>query len=138
MRDMSVAEILADYRARRRARSREKAGKPPVVEPPKVRKTSRYIGVTLIPAGRRGRATTLFLARIKDGGRMACLGYYLDERDAALAFDFAARRLGVENHRLNFTDIIINRPPSPYVQPPQRRKKRDRAPTDSRVGGKPD
>jgi hypothetical protein len=141
MRDLSVGEILADYRARRRARSREQAGKAPVVEPPKVKKTSKYIGVTRIPAGRRGRAVDVFLARVRSGGRRTiCLGYFGSAEDAALAYDHAARRIGVEKHpRLNFPEIILNRPPARYVQPSQKGKKRDRAPTGNLpVGSKPD
>lgn len=58
---------------------------------------SKYVGVTW------HRATRSWMAQIKDGGRVRCLGYFKleNEEDAARAFDKAALERGGAT-RLNF------------------------------------
>lgn len=65
-------------------------------------KLSKYIGVT------RNRSSRVlpWRAQIKHKGTIRCLGYFADERSAALAFDQAARHLRGMGARVNFPEIV--------------------------------
>ena len=61
----------------------------------KHRGRSRYKGVALVKSGK-------WLSQIRDGGKNRRIGLFVDEVDAAMAYDDAAREVFGEYARLNF------------------------------------
>jgi hypothetical protein len=78
---------------------------PPRQMPPKVAKTSKYRGVTRLKNSDR------WAAQITIDGKRRCLGRFASEADAALAYDFAARKTFGHLVGLNFPDLDVLAPP---------------------------
>lgn len=72
-------------------------------------RSSKYKGVTFFKRDRLWRASIKL-----DSPKRIQLGSFKDERDAALAYDFAARQHYGEFAVLNFPDITLSEPPKPY------------------------
>ena len=77
---------------------------------PQQNKKIPYKGVS------KARGATTFRASINSTGRVESLGDYASAEDAALAYDFEARKRYGEYAWLNFPDTILAAPPTPITR----------------------